>query len=591
MKNIYKILTILFFIFLLSCCFNNNVKTNVSSIECDFSLLPKEINTDNLDISLIKLFITYKDGNSKEDYLKESMLNTEDVSKLQSSGNHKIHFTYENFKSSFSITILESKYSVVFYDIDDNVINEQFVAKGQDAQLPTYPEIEGFIFEGLSSNDYLNVTSDIEIRPIYSLVNPEEELNKVYQYLFNKYNNSEVNTNLDLESKVNHINVEWESFNNYLSSDGSFDRPYQATILNMRVNIYYGDESLSKNITMKSDGYKNIESNIASGYVYRNFYSLDDQFFETMDIIYCAFIMFNSDGTLQDNGYVLASVRNRIIEKANEEGTYVVMSLGGGGSEPSRAFSDMCKNPTARKTLIDNIIYLINEYGFDGVDIDWETPSYSERANFTTFTKELYEAVKDNNPHHLVTAAIGGGKWQPPSYDLPNSQKYLDFINVMTYSMSSSSGYYQNALYSSKSYHNSTLKVGRTLDSCSIEESIKMYNSLSVDNSKLIFGLAFYGIAQSNSTGRWVKSQNLDYSVIVNKYLNNDEYTYVYDENAQVPYLIKKDGTIFISYDDPRSIKAKADYMREMGCAGLMYWENGCDSTGELVKAMQEALK
>ena len=57
MKNIYKILTILFFIFLLSCCFNNNVETNVSSIECDFSLLPKEINTDNLDISLIKLEI------------------------------------------------------------------------------------------------------------------------------------------------------------------------------------------------------------------------------------------------------------------------------------------------------------------------------------------------------------------------------------------------------------------------------------------------------------------------------------------------------------------------------------------------------
>lgn len=591
MEKIYKVITIFFFLFLLSCCNDNNIETNVSSIKCDLSLLPKEIKTDNLDISLIKLLVTYKDGTTKEDYLNESMLNSEEVFKLQGPGQHLINFTYENFKSSFSITILENIYNVTFYDIDGNIMNEQLVIKGQDAQVPTYPEIEGFVFNGLSSEDYLNVKSDVEIRPIYSLINPEDELNKVYEYLFNKYNNYEVNTNLELETKINHINVEWESMNSHITNDGKFDRPYQATTLNMRVNISYGDEILSKNITMKSDGYKNIETNIASAYVYRNFYSLDEQFFETMDIIYCAFLLFNGDGSLQDNGYVLASVKNNIIERANEEGVYVILSLGGGGSEPSHAFSQICKNDAARKTFIDSVIDIINQYGFDGVDIDWETPSYSERTSFTLLAKELNEAVKKNNPNHLVTAAIGGGKWQPPSYDLANSEKYLDFINVMTYSMSSSSGYYQNALYASTSFHNSSLKVGKTLSSCSIEESISIYNNLGVSNDKLIFGLAFYGIIQSNTTGRWVKSQSVDYSVIVNKYLNNADYTYVYDNKAQVPYLIKNDGTIFISYDDPTSIKAKSDYMKEMGCAGLMYWENGCDSTGELVRAMQDALK
>ena len=73
--------------------------------------------------------------------------------------------------------------------------------------------------------------------------------------------------------------------------------------------------------------------------------------------------------------------------------------------------------------------------------------------------------------------------------------------------------------------------------------------------------------------------------------MNNPEYTYYYDENAQVPYLVKNDGTMFISYDDHTSILAKSNYMKEMGCAGLMYWENGCDLTGELLKAMKEGLK
>ena len=38
-------------------------------------------------------------------------------------------------------------------------------------------------------------------------------------------------------------------------------------------------------------------------------------------------------------------------------------------------------------------------------------------------------------------------------YDLVNSGKYLDYINVMTYGMSSSSGNYQNALYYRSGYN------------------------------------------------------------------------------------------------------------------------------------------
>jgi chitinase len=111
----------------------------------------------------------------------------------------------------------------------------------------------------------------------------------------------------------------------------------------------------------------------------------------------------------------------------------------------------------------------------------------------------IYTKVKANNPNHLVTAAIAGGMWQPPRYDLENSHQYIDYINMMTYGMVSNNGYYQNALKRSTTYANPTNVAGKTLTSCSIEESIEIYNSYGIPNSRIIVGVAFYGIKQIRS--------------------------------------------------------------------------------------------
>ena len=84
---------------------------------------------------------------------------------------------------------------------------------------------------------------------------------------------------------------------------------------------------------------------------------------------------------------------------------------------------------------------------------------------------------------------------------------------------------------------------------------------------------------------------SIDYTSIKNNYLNDDDYEYFYDDIAQVPYILSKDKTLFISYDDPRSILAKCEYVKNNDCAGVMYWENGCDSTGDLVNAIYDGLK
>jgi len=168
----------------------------------------------------------------------------------------------------------------------------------------------------------------------------------------------------------------------------------------------------------------------------------------------------------------------------------------------------------------------------------------------------------------------------------------------MTYGMVSNNGYYQNALSRSTTFANPTNSAGKTLTSCSIEESIDIYHTYGIPNSKIIVGVAFYGIKQtrtydsvSQTWSGWVNAGSVSFNNIINSYINNSSYNYYFDSKAGVPYIIKDDGSVFISYDNPRSIAAKSEFIIENDLAGMMYWENGLDQTGTLLLAMEVGLK
>ena len=647
-KVLFTFLFIIFTFFVAGCMPEKKVKDYI----IDLSHLPENVNLYNFHLEDIKLNVIYSNSTADTVDLNEDMLKEVDVAKLLSVGEHHIEVNYADIVKTFDIVINELRYKIVFLDIDGNILDEQMVVAGENAVVPDYDILEDYNFIGLSSNKHRNVCEDAIISPIYEqtictvkfivngelieerkvdrgtelidlptlpyldgylgkwdieedhIVNENIEINASYivennyeqieeakNYILQKYSNIEIKADLDLENRIDYCTIEWESNSEYLSNDGKFTKPYKDLSVTLTFTITCGSVTVTNTLDLKLKGYKDLSENIASAYVYREYYNLTDKFFETMDIIYCAFISFNSDGSLAKNSSVLGNIKKYVIPKASEYGVYKVLSLGGGGESPRSAYVSVTQNESTRKILIDNVINLINEYGFDGVDIDWETPTSSQAPYFTLFVKELSEAIKKNNPNHILTAAITGGRWQPPRYDLVNSGKYLDYINVMTYGMSSSGGTYQNALYFRSGYNDSINRVGSVLSSCSIDESVDIFNGYNIPNNKLIFGLAFYGVKQVKSKGSWSGGGSVYYTSIKNNYLNNDDYEYFYDEKAQVPYILSKDKTVFISYDDPRSIIAKCKYVKDTKCAGVMYWENGCDSTGDLVNAIYDGLK
>ena len=600
LKKIILIIVAIISLVLLFGCNETNSGSNepkekvVTKIEVDTSLIDEGVKKEDFSLDLIKIKKTYDDDTTKVEPVTEDMINNFSIDSLKEGVNSFV-LSYEKKNVTFFINIITDKpkenvyYSVLFVGMNGEILEEISVKENEYLEEAiSHPTIEGYEFVGWSEEFPLLVSKDIIVLANYE---EDKKLDKAISYLdeyFKDY--TKINKNISLPLNYEGVEISWYSSDeDRLSSSGVYKKDYEEKRVTLIASLNDGVKKTTKKYYVVVEGFKSLEKPIASTYLYRSYDKLTDEFFETMDIVYCAFIYFDANGNYTVNN-ALRNMSNYVVARAHENGVYVIPSVGGGDSSAAASFSNMASTDASRKAFARSMVDLINTYHFDGIDIDWEVPKSSEKENFTLMMKELYQAVKANNPNHLVTAAIGGGMWQPPRYDLEHSKAYLDYINVMLYSMCSSSGQYQNALYPSKTKNDSTNGCGYTLVSCSFTETVDIYNGFGIANDKLIMGLAFYGVKQTKTDGEWKSGGSVFYTNIKANYLNNSNYKYVYDEVAQVPYLISNDGTTFISFDDARSIIAKTKYVLESGCAGVMTWENGCDLTGDLVHAIKVGL-
>jgi chitinase len=60
---------------------------------------------------------------------------------------------------------------------------------------------------------------------------------------------------------------------------------------------------------------------------------------------------------------------------------------------------------------------------------------------------------------------------------------------------------------------------------------------------------------------------------------------------AKTYWLHHADSGVFVSYEDPRALKHKSDYIRRHDLGGIMFWEIGADTTGTLLEAAWKGMR
>ena len=267
----------------------------------------------------------------------------------------------------------------------------------------------------------------------------------------------------------------------------------------------------------------------------------------------------------------------------------VMLMIGGWGMKAD-GFSMMARDASKRTEFCKSIQGHITKYGLDGVDIDWEYPTYSaegtgaspnDTRNFNLVLKELRETIGTGKIISFASSA--SAKY----VDWPEAIKYIDYVNVMTYDMGAA-----------PNGHNSPLYRSTVFNQRSCDESVELHLKAGIPLNRQNLGVPFYGKAEKNPAVKIyeyeVKYNEMDEILNKGTYKGKDVSGYnkrKWDPIAKVPYLTDLAGRNMLSYDDAESVAAKGAYVNEKKLLGAMFWEYRHDDGRQtLLKALVKAI-
>ena len=249
-----------------------------------------------------------------------------------------------------------------------------------------------------------------------------------------------------------------------------------------------------------------------------------------------------------------------LLKSAGIRPLLVITNWGASGTFEPDAARAVMGNPEVKARAIENILSVINQYGFAGVNVDFENMYPEDRPLYTAFIGDLAAALKPSG--YLVTLAAA-----PKTGDFPNSVwigafdyaalgRLADFIHLMTYEWGWAGGPPM-----------AVAPIPR------IRPALN-YAVSQIAPRKLLLGVPLYGYnwPLPFTAAIWAAPVNL-----VDAYGLAYRYNAAinYDPAAQAPWFRYTDETGVqheVWFEDLRSLQAKYDLVKEFNLRGLGFW-------------------
>ncbi|KAM5540818.1 hypothetical protein V8D89_005462 [Ganoderma adspersum] len=247
-----------------------------------------------------------------------------------------------------------------------------------------------------------------------------------------------------------------------------------------------------------------------------------------------------------------------------------VLSIGGASRSEAGHFN-FVTSPSKRAAFVKSAVQMVEDYGFDGVDIDYEFPeTTTQGAGLASLVTELRTAFNDlqkkkgDSTPYLITAATSAVLPQYKYLDFKKMDAALNFWNLMAYDYTGS--------WTSIADDQANL-YGGSRTGKSTDKAIKDYVSRGATASKINLGLPAYGNAFEKTDG------------LGKSYSGNGDSTYSYKDLPKSGATVHEDTTDvasysydaskreFVSYDTPKIAKLKAQYVQSKGLAGAFFWD------------------
>lgn len=305
------------------------------------------------------------------------------------------------------------------------------------------------------------------------------------------------------------------------------------------------------------------------------------------------------------------------LRKANP---HLKLDLSVGGWTLSEGFGWMAKDPVRRKVFVDSTVRFLQQFDFDGIDIDWEYPgadgavpdadSPEDAANYLQLMKDLRAGMDwltvKTGKHYRLSSAIAATKGKLDIINWTEAGKYLDRLYVMTYDLTGA--WERNISQHTPLYNNPNANGSSTGSSASV--IIEYLNTkYGVPMNKLMIGAANYGrskrivpgdikeytnglkgdttyksdvaggttnfILTIAGIGTWEAGvmENYDmYTSILDKDMKPRNGYHIYtDKSSNADYLAHPNGS-FITIETPRTVALKTQYAKDKKLGGVFFW-------------------
>jgi len=255
-------------------------------------------------------------------------------------------------------------------------------------------------------------------------------------------------------------------------------------------------------------------------------------------------------------------------------------------------FENWLKTPALRSEFADHLVGVVFANNFDGLDIDFEFPQdLSLRTNYAQLLGEIrarFNARSSmNGRKYILSIATPASFWANEKFDLVACSQYLDFFNIMNYDL-----YCGTAVpythHHTPPYDNID-PYGHVPTGGSVQGDINLYKSLGIPADKIVSGMGLYsrewvGVANRNNglfQGGGLQASNYHYDLLVASYINRNGYVRYWDDTSKAPYLYNASQGIFLSYEDPESIRYKCEIVARERVRGVMVFDYvTCDGAG-----------
>ncbi|KAL8243860.1 hypothetical protein R6Q59_010118 [Mikania micrantha] len=293
---------------------------------------------------------------------------------------------------------------------------------------------------------------------------------------------------------------------------------------------------------------------------------------------------------------VYGCIKQLYLLKKQHRKLKVLLSIGGWSfsANLSVAFS----TAAGRQMFVDSSVRLLEDLGFDGIDIDYEYPLTPQQNVDYVTVLQLLRATLNNvgeqrGMHFLMSGAVAAGASHYKNYRVAEMNSALDFWNVMTYDFT---GSWDKMAGHQTNLHKDTTHPAST--PTSVDDALAFYVSHGVSPDKIVLGMPLYGRSFVGTDGPGTPYQTVgngsaepgvwDYKVLPQT--GAQEYN---DANVGASWSYDNRTRTFISYDTPAMSKVKAAYVQQKALGGGMWWDASSDKPkgqGSLVEAFITAI-